>query len=210
MSSHTSSLSGVTDRQLAYLRSLAEQTATTFVTPHTRHDASREIDRLRTLKTTGRVPFRREPSIANDPAVYATAADSNEISGFGSSTRWRTNPQREPERIPEAKPVGPLPAIAYDTAGSGEPLELGRYETRAGEKRALYGIRVDGMPRIIDAVAEGIGRIYTVQVDLDDEDGYSAIKGIVDAYIAQAEQLGRSPMAKTPPSVHQPNRKDGR
>jgi len=198
MSSQTLTRHTATPKQLAYLRSLAEQTGTTFVTPRTRRDASREIDRLRTLKTTGRVPFRREPSIANDPAVYATAADSSEITGFGSSARWRTSPQREPESIPEKKPVGPTPTIAHDTVGSGEPLELGRYQTRAGEKRALYGIRIEGEPRIIDAAAEGVGRIYTVQRDLDDQDGYSAVMGIVAAYIAHAEQLGRVPMATTP------------
>ncbi|MFI4977921.1 MAG: hypothetical protein ACHQC8_04495 [Solirubrobacterales bacterium] len=195
MSSHTSAPAAATPKQLSYLRHLALQTGTTFVSPRTRQHASCEIDRLRILKGKGRVPFRREPSIVNDPAVYATAADSSEITGFGSSARWRTSPQREPESIPEKKPVGPLPATAHDTAGSGEPLELGRYETRAGEKRALYGIRVEGQPRIIDAAAEGVGRIYTVQRDLDSQDGYSAIKGIVADYIAQAQQLGRIPMA---------------
>jgi hypothetical protein len=210
MNSQTLTHNTATPKQLAYLRSLAEQTGTTFVTPTTRRDASLEIDRLRALKTTGRVPFRREPPIANDPAVYATAADPSEITGFGSSARWRTSPQREPESIPNEKPVRPLPAIAHDAVASGEPMELGRYETRAGEKRALYGIRVDGKPRIIDAAAEGIGRIYTVQRDLDSQDGYSAINGIVAAYVAHAEQLGRPPMAKTPPPVHQPNRKNGR
>lgn len=207
MSSQTLTSSTATPKQLAYLRSLAEQTGTTFVTPTTRSDASREIDRLRTLKAMGRVPFRREPSIANDSAVYATRAHPSEVTGFGSSARWRTSPQRGPESTPKEKSVRPLPATAHDTGASGEPMELGRYETRAAEKRALYGIRVHGRPRIIDAAAEGIGRIYTVQLDLDNEDGYSAIKGIVAAYIADAEQLGRPPMAKTPRD--QPNRKDG-
>jgi hypothetical protein len=196
MSSHTSAPAAATPKQLSYLRHLALQTGTTFVSPRTRQQASYEIDRLRILKGKGRVPFRREPSIVNDPAVYATAADSSEITGFGSSARWRTSPQREPESIPEKKPVGPPPTIAHDAVGTAEPLELGRYQTRAGEKRALYDIRVDGKPRIIDAVAEGIGRIYTVQRDLDNQDGYSAVMGIVADYIAQAQELGRIPMAK--------------
>jgi hypothetical protein len=208
MSSHTSVPAAATPKQLSYLRHLALQTGTTFVSPRTRQQASCEIDRLRILKGKGRVPFRREPSIVDDPAVYATAADSSEITGFGSSARWRTSPQREPESIPEEKPVGPLPAIAHDAVGNGEPLELGRYETRAGEKRALYDIRVEGRPRIIDAAAEGRGRIYTVEKALSQDDGNAEVKAIVADYIAQAEQLGRAPMAETPRD--QPNRKDGR
>ena len=198
MSSHTSAPAAATPKQLSYLRHLALQTGTTFVSPRTRQQASREIDRLCILKGKGRVPFRREPSIASDPLVYATAPRMDEIAGFGSSARWQTTPQRDPESIPEKKPVGPTPTIAHDTVGNGEPLELGRYQTRAGEKRALYGVRIEGEPRIIDAAAEGVGRIYTVQRDLDDQDGYSAVMGIVAAYIAHAEQLGRVPMATTP------------
>ena len=39
-----------TGKQLAYLRSLAERTGTTFVTPRDRGHASREIERLRSLQ----------------------------------------------------------------------------------------------------------------------------------------------------------------
>lgn len=102
MSPHTSTPSTAKPRQLAYLRSLAAQTGTTFATPRTSRQASREIERLlRLLKTKDRVPFRREPSIANDPHLYATAPHSDEIEGFGSSTHWRTSPQRDPEGLPE-------------------------------------------------------------------------------------------------------------
>ncbi len=77
-------------------------------------------------------------------------------------------------------------------------MELGRYETSAGEQRALYGIRIDGKPRIIDAAAEGRGRIYTVEEDLCEKGGAGEVKGLVANYIAEAEQLGRIPMAKNP------------
>jgi hypothetical protein len=208
MSSHTSAPPAATPKQLSYLRHLALQTGTTFVSPRTRQQASCEIDRLRILKGKGRVPFRREPSIASDPLVYATAPRMDEIAGFGSSARWQTTPQRDPESIPEKKPVGPTPAIVHDTVGNGEPLELGRYQTRTGEKRALYSIRIEAEPRIIDAAAEGRGRIYTVEKALSQDDGNAEVKAIVADYIAQAEQLGRAPMAETPRD--QPNRKDGR
>jgi hypothetical protein len=77
-------------------------------------------------------------------------------------------------------------------------VELGRYETSAGEQRALYGIRIDGKPRIVDAAAEGRGRIYTVEEDLCEKGGAGEVNGLVANYIAQAERLGRIPMAKTP------------
>ena len=76
-------------------------------------------------------------------------------------------------------------------------MELGRYETKAGEQRALYGIRVDGKPRIIDAAADQAGRIYTVEEELCEKGGNSEVKALVADYIAQAEQLGRIPMAKS-------------
>jgi hypothetical protein len=76
-------------------------------------------------------------------------------------------------------------------------LELGRYETKAGEKRALYGIRVDGKPRIIDAAADEAGRIYTVEEELCEKGGYGEVKALVADYITQAEQFGHIPMAKT-------------
>lgn len=102
MRPHTSTPHTPTSRQLAYLRSLAAQTGTTFTTPRTSRQASREIDRLlRLLKTKDRVPLRREPSIANDPHLYATAPRPDEIGGFGPSTRWRTSPQHDPESLPE-------------------------------------------------------------------------------------------------------------
>jgi hypothetical protein len=77
-------------------------------------------------------------------------------------------------------------------------MELGRYETTTGEKRALYGIRIEGKPRIIDAAAEGRGRIYTVEEDLVEKGGAGEVKGLVANYIADAEQLGRIPMASSP------------
>jgi hypothetical protein len=111
MSPRTSAPSTATPKQLAYLRSLALQTGTTFTHPQTCGEASREIDRLRRLKAKDRSPSRREPSIAGDPLVYATAPHPDETSGFGSSTHWRTSPQRDPE-----SPLDEVRAIRDDIA----------------------------------------------------------------------------------------------
>jgi len=181
MSSHTSAPAAATPKQLSYLRHLALQTGTTFVPPRTRQQASCEIDRLRILKGKGRVPFRREPSIVDDPAVYATAADSSEITGFGSSARWRTSPQREPESLPQK------------SDDVGELTELERYAISSGE-RVLYGQRISGCVRLTDRPASGSGRSYLIERELE-QDGYEALKALVADYIAQAQQLGRIPMA---------------
>jgi hypothetical protein len=182
MSSHTSIQSKATPKQLSYLKSLALQVGATFTLPETRRQASREIERLKALKAS-RGAYVEVPREDLDPAElpYATEQKLGEVSGWGSSAR-RGDP-------PLAR-VTPAPR-----RGDGEPLELGRYETSAGESRALYGIRVGGKPRIIDAAAEGRGRIYTVEEDLHQNGGNSEVKGLVADYIQQAERLGHIPMA---------------
>jgi hypothetical protein len=74
---------------------------------------------------------------------------------------------------------------------------LGRYETQAGEQRALYGIRVNGDPRIIDAAADGPGRIYIVEDELCEKGGAGEVSALVADYILQAEQSGGIPMARS-------------
>jgi hypothetical protein len=186
MSLHTSSRSTATPSQLSYIRHLALQTGTTFTPPKTRHQASCEIDRLKALKARRGVHLEA-PRHDLDPAEqpYATEQKPGEVSGYGASAR-RGDP------APRCSAPAPAP-----TRTEGEPVELGRYETGAGEKRALYGIRVDGRPRIIDAAAEDRGRIYTVEEDLCEQGGYGEVMALVADYIAQAKRLGRIPMAKT-------------
>jgi len=87
MSNHSNPATG---KQLAYLRSLAEGTRTTFVTPRDRRHASREIERLRSLKRdNGSYPETTDE--ATREAVYATAPHAGEIEGFGASAKWRTS-----------------------------------------------------------------------------------------------------------------------
>lgn len=188
MSPLASARSTATPRQLSYIKQLALQTGTTFTFPRTRRQASCEIDRLRGLKAR-RGRYLEAPQLELDPAEqpYATEQKPGEIVGYGSSAR-RGDP------APQNSAPAPAPARRRT---EGEPLELGRYETSAGEKRALYGIRIDGEPRIIDAAAEGRGRIYTVEEELCEKGGDSEVKALVADYIAQAEELGLVPMAKS-------------
>ena len=188
MSPHTSTRNTVTPKQLSYLRSLALQTGTTFSPPATRYEASREIERLKALKAS-RGTYMEAPRRDLDPAEqpYATEQKPGEVNGYGSSAR---------RADPASQHSVPTPVSAPASArAEGEPLELGRYETREGEKRALYGIRINGKPRIIDAAAEGRGRVYTVEEDLCEKGGNGEVKALVADYIAQAQQLGRIPLA---------------
>jgi hypothetical protein len=186
MSPLASARSTATPRQLSYIKQLALQTGTTFTFPRNGRQASCEIDRLKGLKAR-RGRYLEAPQLELDPGEqpYATEQKSDETVGYGSSAR-RGDP------APRCSPPAPAPQRE-----AGEPLELGRYETNAGEKRALYGIRLDGKPRIIDAAAGQAGRIYTVEEELCEKGGNSEVKALVADYIAQAEQLGRIPMAKS-------------
>jgi len=74
----------------------------------------------------------------------------------------------------------------------GKRVELGRYRVPAGE-RILYGQRVDGVVRVTDVPAEGRGRAYLVERELE-RDGYASLLALVADYIAQAELHGAIPM----------------
>jgi hypothetical protein len=83
--------------QLSYLRTLANQTATTFASPTTKSEASREIQRLKTLASSTdhyleRDNMRRDrrhisTDLAERPAD-ATAIRDDEVTGWGSSAHW--------------------------------------------------------------------------------------------------------------------------
>jgi hypothetical protein len=75
----------------------------------------------------------------------------------------------------------------------GELTELARYELASGQ-RILYGQRIDGCVRITDRPADGSGRSYLVERELE-RDGLGALKALVDDYLRQAGELDEIPMA---------------
>jgi hypothetical protein len=81
-----------TQRQLAYLRSLATRTGQTFAYPRTRRQASREIQRLKRARSSThaeRLIERKDiaDAIARGPKD-AAAVRPDEVAGSGSNCRW--------------------------------------------------------------------------------------------------------------------------
>jgi hypothetical protein len=77
--------SGPSAKQLAYLKALAQRTATSFTYPRDRAEASREIERLRRLPAAGRT----DRADGLEQNAYGTAPQLEEIRGYGSSATWR-------------------------------------------------------------------------------------------------------------------------
>ena len=80
-----------TGKQLAYLRTLADQTGTTFTPPATRAQASREIERLKALPSASRAERSRERRAVQDALAHdvpASAVRAHETTGYGSTARW--------------------------------------------------------------------------------------------------------------------------
>ena len=80
-----------TVRQLRCLRTLAQRTGTTFATPTTKAQASREIDRIKRLKPLTRTERRVEDARLHtdrDRLLPASAVKAREITGYGSAAKW--------------------------------------------------------------------------------------------------------------------------
>ena len=76
-------------KQQAYLRSLAQQTGTTFTPPNTRSEASREIDRLKALSSSPRHDRDTDrQAVQQAPRGGAARVRANEVEGYGSKCRW--------------------------------------------------------------------------------------------------------------------------
>lgn len=89
-----------TNRQLAYLRRLAEARGVTFVSPSTKAQASREIDRLLQRKPDSRSDRLRETKAVRD-AVHAQAGGAvrvrdHELEGHGSTAAWSRSADEQP------------------------------------------------------------------------------------------------------------------
>ena len=78
-----------TARQQRYLRTLAQNTGTSFTPPATRREASREIDRLRGLKRSpGHERTADRQAVADAPRGGQTRVRESEIEGYGSKCQW--------------------------------------------------------------------------------------------------------------------------
>lgn len=85
-----------TPKQLAYLRTLAERTGTTFAHPTSKAAASSEITRLKTLPAASRSDVARERrDIQRDLATRpddTTAIRPHDVRGYGSDAHWAHRP----------------------------------------------------------------------------------------------------------------------
>ncbi len=78
-----------TAKQQRYLRTLAQNTATSFTPPATRYEASKEIDRLRGLKRSpGHERSADRQAVAAAPRGGQTRVRETEIEGYGSTATW--------------------------------------------------------------------------------------------------------------------------
>ncbi|HEX4836960.1 MAG TPA: hypothetical protein VFV03_00325 [Solirubrobacteraceae bacterium] len=188
--SSTTDNTAPTERQMRFMRSLAEETGTSFVYPKTRKDASAEIKRLIEIRDTAEVPSvepgePQEHDIERDDAdeqlVYATGVAAEEVAGFGFTASWHTTSTPS--------------VVVGEQRVTGQPTELERYRVSSGE-RVLYVQRVSGSVRITDRPASGQGRSYLVERKLE-EDGYGALKALLVDYIEQARELDEVPMASS-------------
>jgi hypothetical protein len=169
-----------TQRQLRYLRGLAGKTGTTFAYPQTRRDASREIDRLRQLGDSPQTSRLEDPEMQCEQLHYATAVQAEELSGFGSSARWRSS-------------APPAPATPRPKRTVGQVTELARYRVSGGE-RVLHGQQISGRVRVTDRPASGTGRSYVVEPELE-PDGNSALTALLVDYIERSREFDEVPMA---------------
>jgi hypothetical protein len=162
-----------TERQLRYLRSLASRTATTFATPPTRSQASREIDRLRRLQAAPRERF------AQDMSAYATTLHEDEVSGFGAARSWRSRP--------------PGPSAPPKSAGS-ESRVLARYALSSGQ-RLIEGIASGQGLTVRDLPASGDGAAYTVE-SIACEQLERELPALLADYLRRARELDCVPMSR--------------
>jgi len=136
-----------TSKQLAYLRVLAQQTGTTFIAPQDRRQASREIQRLRSLKR--RQSDRPEPP--TEAVGYGTAPQPSEIAGWGTSARWRNTTHARLSRHTRTRVERAASASRYGTARSS--VQLATYEDSRSRTRELITVELREGTLVIDRVA---------------------------------------------------------
>jgi hypothetical protein len=75
----------------------------------------------------------------------------------------------------------------------GQRVEIARYAI-TGATRVIYGQRIDTVVRLTDCPESGEGRAYLIERELE-QDGYTALKALVDDYVTHAGTHDRIPMA---------------
>jgi hypothetical protein len=81
-----------TQRQLRYLRQLAERSGTSFTPPATRRQASEQIKRLKQRSRSPGFERRQDRQAVSQGLAEQQPASSvrdDEISGYGVSATWR-------------------------------------------------------------------------------------------------------------------------
>jgi hypothetical protein len=88
----TASENPPTQKQLRYLRNLAEQRGESFAYPRSASEASAQIERLKQRRPESRADRHRERldvTRAMASRGDASSVRDSEIVGYGSSARWR-------------------------------------------------------------------------------------------------------------------------
>ena len=73
-----------------------------------------------------------------------------------------------------------------------ERVEFGRYRTTGDGERVIYGQRVLGVVRLVDAPADGTGRRYVIERELT---VMAELEAIVADYLQQATEWDTIPAA---------------
>jgi len=77
----------------------------------------------------------------------------------------------------------------------GERVELARYSI-GGEERIIYGQRVEGVVRLTDNPADGRGRAFLIERELE-QDGNAALQALIGDYLEQAAKYDEIPMNRS-------------
>lgn len=77
----------------------------------------------------------------------------------------------------------------------GQRVELARYSI-SGEGWIICGQRVEGVVRLTDNPADGRGRAFLIERELE-QDGNSALQALVADYLAQAAKHDEIPMNRS-------------
>jgi hypothetical protein len=90
------------------------------------------------------------------------------------------------ELVRNGNPIAPRARV-------GERVELARYTVPGAGERLRVAQRVNGVVRVSDVPAQGRGRAYLVERELE-RDGHAALLALVCDYVSQAELHGAVPM----------------